>query len=434
MNTANKTTLSATLVGTVLAVIFLVQAILSRAAGYDLFAFLTGFGTCAAIVFSYWWWLYRQQAQLSFGIVLFWALIFRLIGIYGDPILEDDYYRYLLDACLFATYGTPYGISPESLFFANALTSDCEALLSGVNNPDLATIYAPFLQYVFALSHFISPVNIDLLQLIVVLFDLSVIIVLGRLAPARTVLLYAWCPLVIKEFAFTAHPDVIGVALLLAAVTCKAKGKIAWGCVLVAMAACTKILAVLAIPFFLFRQPLRYWLITILTGALLYLPFLIQAQHSDLEILAHFANTWMFNAPIFVQLSSLLSDQWARYVSFAVFLACYAYYFYRYHAMGNSTAIARFDWIFGVLFLLSPVLNAWYWVWILPFAVLWPSCWAWTASVVLMLSYSIGLHLPDSQLRDYEVHRWAQWIQMIAIGVALIVDYRYQRFRLSNHR
>jgi len=94
----------------------------------------------------------------------------------------------------------------------------------------------------------------------------------------------------------------------------------------------------------------------------------------------------------------------------------------------------RFDWIFGVFFLLSPVLNAWYWVWVLPFAVLWPSVWAWTASVAIILTYIIGLHLPASGVNDYDVHGLAKAAQIASIVAALIIDYRYQRLRLPSRK
>ncbi len=429
-----KFIVSSTIAGTVLTVVYAIVADLSRdSSGFDLVYFLAAYGFSAAVVLSYWAWLYKQHCDLSFGIVFFWALIFRLLGIWGEPILEDDYFRYLLDACLFVTYGSPYGIAPETLFLSNALTPECEPLLSGVNNPHLSTIYAPFLQYIFVFAHLISPVNLDLLQGIVVLFDLAIILMLGKLAPARMVMLYAWCPLVVKEFAFTAHPDIIGVALLFGALLSKSRGKIAWACILVTLAACTKILAAAALPFILYRQPIRYWLIALAGAGLLYLPLLIQHQHSDIEILAHFAKTWRFNAPFFSLLSGLLNDQTARYVAMVVFLSWYAYYFTRYQAIQSATDIPRMDWIFGILFLLSPVLNAWYWVWILPFAVIWPSAWAWTGSVVLALSYMIGLNLPDSQLQDYEVAPLAQWAQLISVAIALLIDYRHRRIRSFSH-
>ena len=423
---------SSLVVGTLLAIMYAIQAVLSRdTTGYDVFIFLGGFGFTAAVVLLYWYWLTRNQIELTFKTVFFWAVVFRLIGVWGEPILEDDYFRYLLDACLFVTYGSPYGIAPESLFLVNDFTLECNAMLTGVNNPHLATIYAPFLQYVFLLSHLISPVNLDLLQFIIVLFDLSIIYVLGKLAPARLVLLYAWCPLVIKEFAFTAHPDVIGVALLLVALYARKSGQTAWGCILVAAACCSKVFAIAALPYFLFRQRFRYWFVVAATVSVMYLPFLLQQQDTDLAILAHFAKTWLFNAPVFYLMAELLTDQIARYVSFSLFFLWYCYYFIQYQKSKRSTDIPRMDWIFGLLLILSPVLNAWYLVWVLPFAVIWPSVWAWTASVVIALSYIVGLHLPQTDLFDYQVSPYAQMAQILCIGIALIIDYRHGRFKIK---
>ena len=419
------------IVGIALAMIYTIQAMLSRDSdSYELWMFLSGFGCASALVFGYWLWLHRKQINLSIHTVILWAVVFRLIGIWGEPILEDDFYRFLLDPCLTLTYGSPYGITPDSLFSSNLLGSACGNLLTNVNNPHLATIYAPFLQYIFLLSHLLLPVNLDILQLIIVLFDLSVVWMLGKLAPARMVMLYAWCPLVIKEFAFTAHPDVIGVSLLLAAFIVRQKGSSLIGAILIGLACATKILAIVALPFFLFRQSIRYWAAIAATILVLYLPFLMQNNETDLGVLAHFAGNWLFNAPLFYLSRELITDQAARYASLALFLLWYAYYFARYQQLNPPSSVPRMDWVFGLLFLLSPVLNAWYWVWVLPFAVIFPSIWAWAASVALMLSYIIGINWPESELRDYQVWEIAQVAQMAIVGAAVIIDYRFQRFRL----
>ena len=430
-----KNFVSSIFVGTVLAIAYAIQGILSRdSAGFDLFTFLGGFIFTATVVLLYWYWLTANQFDLNFKTVFFWAVVFRLIGIWGEPVLEDDYYRYLLDACLFVTYGSPYGIAPESLFLANDLTAECNALLTGVNNPHLATIYAPVLQYLFVLSHIISPVNLDLLQFIVVLFDLAIICMLGKLAPARIVLLYAWCPLVIKEFAFTAHPDVIGVSLLLAALLARKTGRSALGCILIAVACCSKIFALAALPFFLFRQRFRYWILIAATVLMMYLPFILNQQHTDLAILEYFARNWLFNAPLFSLLAYLFTDPIARYASASLFVLWYFIYFVQYQKSHFSADLPRMDWIFGLMLILSPVLNAWYLVWVLPFAVIWPSIWAWTASVVIVLSYVIGLHLPQSNLSDYQVSQYAQIFQILCIAIAVFVDYRSGRFRITESK
>ena len=425
--------LASSVTGLTLAVIYGCLAVLSMDPGTEdlLSSFLFLYVSAAGVMFAYWHWLGRtSSSQISFKTVLAWAVLFRIIGIYADPILEDDFHRYMLDACLFVTYGTPYGISPISLFIDNSLPPQCETLLTWVNNPDLPTIYAPFLQYVYLLAYWLSPVNLDVIQLFTVLFDLCVIALLSRLATARMVMLYAWCPLIIKEFAITAHPDVIGVALLLAAFVFRQHQKPYYAFTLIGLACCTKVLALAALPFFLYRAPLRFWAISLGTIVLLYLPFLSH-QSTDLDVLVYFANNWMFNASLFLLFREIFSDHVARYVCFALFATSYLLYWIRFHKCQSRHEIPRMDWIFGILFLLSPVLNAWYLVWILPFAVMWPSVWAWTASVVLVFSYAVGLHLPASTLGAYQVAPVAQIIQIVAVGIALFIDNRRGRINLN---
>ena len=399
--------------------------------GASLFDFLGGYWCIAAVIAVYWLWLRARQVEPGFWSIFLWAVLFRLIGVWGAPILEDDFYRYLLDGCLFVSTGSPYGIAPSSLFMDNALSPACEATLSGVNNPDLATIYPPLLQYVFGLSHLLSPANIHILQLIMVIFDLAVIWLLGRCAPARHVLLYAWCPLALKELAFTAHPDVIGACLLLAAFIARKNSRAGVACMLLGLAICAKIFALLALPFFLYRQPLRYWGITFGAIALLYFPFLIQGQ-TDMPVLGVFAEHWNFNPFLFDLALSLVSDLPARVLCASLFLTWFGFYFVQYNRQCMATEIPRMDWVFGMFLLLSPVVNPWYLIWLLPYAALRPSCWAWTASIFVSLSYATGLNLAAPDLLAYQVAAPARIVEMAGIAVALLIDYRRGGFRVSS--
>ena len=141
------------------------------------------------------------------GRLLGWAVVFRLCGLAGGPFFEDDFYRYLWDGYRFATTGTPYGAAPETFFVDPAVPALFQGVLDGINYPELPTIYAPVTQVVFLLGYWLQPASVTALQIILIAIDLAVVALLLRLAPARNVLLYAWCPLVIKEVAFTAHPD-----------------------------------------------------------------------------------------------------------------------------------------------------------------------------------------------------------------------------------
>lgn len=412
--------------------------------GIALLNFLASYWTIGAVVLGYWLYLHNNNLNLSYRAVIFWAVVFRLIGIAGSPILEDDFYRYLLDGCVFLATGSPYGITPETLFQTHFLSNECQATLARVNNPDVATIYAPLLQYIFVLAHIISSANINLLQLIVVLFDVGLILILCRFVPAKNVLLYAWNPLILKEIAFTAHLDIIGVFFLLAAFMARYQQKSALAAALIALACASKIFAVIALPYFLYKQKFRYWLLVAALVVALYLPFLYQGN-TDMLIVGVFAQYWQFNATGFQLLSNFFPDSLARVFCLATFVSVWCYYFYRYHsthpanyhsakaksddiaqsiAQSIDWAIPRFDWIFGIFFLLSPVANPWYMVWLLPFAAIRPSCWAWTLSLAVSLTYVSGINLIESALNAYEIADWAYAIELALIGVALVYDYR----------
>ena len=63
----------------------------------------------------------------------------------------------------------------------------------------------------------------------------------------------------------------------------------------------------------------------------------------------------------------------------------------------------------------------------MPFAVVFPSIWAWTASVAVLLSYITGLNLPDYTLQPYEQPGWAKGLQFGLILVALVADVAVRR-------
>ena len=401
--------------------------------GGTVIAFLAAhFAVVAVIVVA---WLALPSREISIREVLFWAIIFRGIGVvFGAPILEDDPFRYLLDGCVFVATGTPFGIAPAQLFDAQtatvALSPECRALLSRVNNPDLPTIYAPVLQLVFAAANLVAGVQIKALQAAFSLADLALVALLCRHAAPRFVLLYAWCPLLVKETAFNAHPDVIAIALLFAAMHFRVVGKPVAVAVLLAAAVASKAFAILLLPFLLWRLPLRYGLLCLMSLLILYAPFLLQGA-SDLSTLNIFLRHWQFNASVFLFIANLTDSITARVICYAIFAACYALYFYRWTRKKSPPSMRDFAAAavitFGVFLFLSPVVNAWYLLWLLPFAALqrWLTPWAWAA--VVPLSYIIGLHFPASQLGVYEVAGWAVAMQVTVIVIAVAVDgYRHR--------
>ena len=361
------------------------------------------------------------------GRLLFWAVGFRLCGLIGGPFYEDDFYRYLWDGYRFAVAGTPYGAAPEEFFVDPAVPAVFQGVLDGVNYPELPTIYAPATQVVFLAAYWIKPASVAVLQAILIAVDLAAIALLLRLAPSRNVLLYAWCPLVVKEIAFTAHPDGVGVCLLLAAVVLARRRRWWIAAALLGLAVAAKTFALVLAPLILLRARLRHWLLFAVTAAAAYLPFVVRGG-TDLSSLGVFARDWEFNSAVFGLLNAVVPPFEARILLGLVFAAFWGWYCLR-RAGGREGGIPRGDWLFGVLLLLSPVINPWYLLWLLPFAVVFPSVWAWTASAAVLLSYVTGLNLPDYTLQPYEQPVWVRGLEFGLIGLALAVDLGSRRWR-----
>ena len=394
----------------------------SRQSGEPPLLLLLGVAVWAALLTFGLYAYHRRHPDEAFpvGRLIGWAIVFRVLGLIGGPVYEDDFYRYLWDAYRFAQDGTPYGVPPEAFFSDLGVADRFQRILDQVNYPELPTIYGPVTQLVFLLGYGLSPGSIAALQGPMILFDLCTIGLLLRLAPARAVLLYAWCPLVVKEIAFTAHPDGVAVCLLLAAVVLAQRDRFRGAAMCLALAVGAKVLALLLVPFVLARARLVDWGVFAGVLALLYLPFVLQGG-TDLATLVVFAREWEFNAALFAFLKPWMSASAAR-ATCGLVLAVGVVWYYVVYRRSAARAVPRGDWIYGGLLALWPVVNAWYLLWLLPFAVIRPSAWAWTASVAVLLSYVTGLNLNDLQMDPFGHPFWVRPVEYGVILLAMAYD------------
>jgi len=402
----------------------------TRTSGDPSLQLFLGLSICVAATTFFLYIFLRQHPEQKISIrqLIIWAIIFRVCGLIGGPFYEDDYYRYLWDAFRFFQDGTPYGLAPEAFFQDSEVPDQFQRILDGINYPELPTIYGPVTQIVFLGGYLLSPGSVIALQVLMILFDLLTIGLLIRLAPLPAVLLYAWSPLVIKEVAFTAHPDIIAICLVVTAFILSYKNKIHIAAICLAFAVGAKIIALLVVPFVLLPTKTHIWGIFLGTLGLIYLPFILQGS-TDLYTLLVFTREWEFNAAFFGLLKPWLPNSLARMIC-GFLLAAGLLSYYLLFRNQRSDSMVRGDWIYGGLFALWPVVNSWYLLWLLPFSVLRPSAWAWTASVVVLLSYITGLNL-----NNFDMHPFAHpdWVRPVEYGLILIaMGYDLYRYKYRN--
>lgn len=346
----------------------------------------------------------RGRARLPLAACLGWALAFRAIGVAGEPLLEDDYYRYLWDGRTVSEGGSPYA-SPPSTSFGDELPPRFEEILDRVSYPDVATVYGPLCQFVFAAGFAIAPGETWPLQAFFAFCDFALALLLARRVRPVWLLALAWNPLAIKEFAFTAHPDALGVALAFGACLACAAGRWPLGAAALALAASAKVFALALAPLVLLLN-LRAWLFFAGTLALVTLPFLPENPWAPAGLHAMAAG-WRFNAPLFEGFAQAGFAEFAsgalRALAGAVFsLVVAVWSLHRWRA--RDASIPDGAALFGALLALSPVVNPWYVAWLLPFAALQRRRWPFVAAACSLASYGHGGLAWQDSLAPYQVH------------------------------
>jgi len=289
-------------------------------------SFLPYFAACAFVLATKplagkWRWI-------EVGIIVLGAFILRIMLLPLPPGLSPDSWRYLWDARVTLHGFSPYVYAPWSRELA-ALQHTFLYTNSRFRN--VPTIYPPGAQIVYLISYVLAPENLYFLKGLFVIFDMvtcvALIVLLGRKGlDQRRVILYAWCPLPIIEFAIQGHVDVITLTFtilaILAASNHSVRGYMLTG-FLIGVATLTKIYPILLLVVILpdgndkdtpVMQRLRYHYLPLLGSCFVtiiigYLPYLILGHGQAFGFFAAYASEQGQNAGVTQQIVHWFSNR-----------------------------------------------------------------------------------------------------------------------------
>jgi hypothetical protein len=373
----------------------------------------------------------RRKATLS--VILCFALLFRLCMWVSVPTLSDDIYRYLWEGKLVADGINPFVHAPSDPSLAHLQDS---AVFPHINHKEYAAIYPPLNQFVFSLSMIVSP-TITSMKTTFILFDLLTMALLffilreRQLDPAR-IIIYAWNPLIIMEFAGSGHLDSAGIFFLMLALYLFTK-KQHWSPALsLALAFLIKFIPLLFVPFLLIRRKSINLCIFFFTALFFYLPFL-DAGEKLFESLLAYSEHWVFNASFYEVLLWIgISPLQSRKISLILLLLIVMVIFFHYAQKKSDEQEGSIYYVgfvvLGSFMLLTPTLHPWYLCWMVPFLVIFPNrAWIYFTGSVF-LSYFV--------LKDYvEAGVWKENIavklfEYLPLYILLIYD-AARRYRAS---
>ncbi len=440
------------LVGSGLIFTFLPYLFLPRLTGEYLPVFLVCF-SLAGLVYLL---AIRKLNQLSFSARTIWtvALLARLIVLGTSPSLSNDVYRYLWDGHLLHHGISPYAepvSSPELDFFSTPLRQN-------VNHAEMASPYLPAAQAYFWFLEWIAPQQVKVYQLTATLFDLLTGLLIRQILSRlklnpSAVLIYLWNPLVIVEFAHSAHVDAWMLFLSMLAIYAALrfpKEHLA-APVLFALATLTKGVPALLVPIFF-----RRWRLSGMAFSLLIigLPLILQGliagwglgQPMDgrglFGAIRIYAQYWEFNpSPLFELVSAWpignqeIADRLARILTGLLILITMVWSARKAWRLGqpdpdpvkDGRVLVRLSLLpVGIYLLLSPTIHPWYVTWVIPFLPFFipdkeepARVWRWAIPWIffsITAAYSYLAYLSPGKLG---VPIWVLWMEYLLLYAGL---------------
>lgn len=322
-----------------------------------------GFVALYVVAALAWLPLVRRSVPLATSIVL--AVVLRVLLLFSEPFLSGDVYRYLSDGRVSASGGNPYAYTPAD---------------ARINHPEIRSIYPPLAQLLFRVVHELTP-----WRLLLIAADIAAIVLLHR----RGALAYATCPLVLFEGTWSGHIDLLAGVLLGFALT--RRSIIAAG-----LAAGLKVIPIVAIPVLL-----RMKRAPIALAATLLLPFLPFLGGPIMPGFRDYATRWIFNSPLYdlvraivelIPTKTIWTHHPLRFEALSDFVYRHIYPDFITRAILGTIAIGaillarRVTTAVAALLICSPAIHPWYWLTIVPSALIERSRWLYVA-MLMPLSY-----------------------------------------------
>ena len=216
-----------------------------------------------------------DERRMLFAIVIV-AAVMRVTALFAPTTLSTDAFRYVWDGRVQAAGINPYRYVPADPALSGLRDA---SIFPNINRATYAhTIYPPTAQIAFLaierLSDSITGMKLGMLAFDAVSIACLIRLLRGRGLPPSRVLLYAWHPLPVWEFAGSGHVDAVAIAFLLLAFLAAMHLKPAWAGAALAAATLVKFYPAVAGPALYRRWDWRLPAAFAATVVLLYLPYL----------------------------------------------------------------------------------------------------------------------------------------------------------------
>ena len=319
-----------------------------------------------------------SRSLLVLGLVF--AALFRFAIIFSPPYLSDDIFRYIWDGRVQAAGVNPYRYIPAEEPLAQLRD---ENIYPHINRREtVRTIYPPVGQAAFLLITRFSE-SVTWMKAAMVGFEAIAIWALVALLTSfgfarQRVLIYAWHPLAVWEFAGSGHADALAIAFIALALLARRKNAETLTGVLIACATCVKLFPIVLFPALYKRKSWKMPVAFVATILLAYLPYLSVGPMRVLGSLpAYSSEQGLLTGRQYFLLALVRNvvnvPTVAYFVLVAVVLGGLSLWMMR-DQQGDDTRYLRNGLVIASVFMLFQAPHfSWYFTWLIPFLCFIPS-------------------------------------------------------------
>ncbi len=355
----------------------------------------------------------RSGRGPAVALVIFGALLVRLVLLPAPHELSEDAARYHWDGKVLAAGINPYLYPPSATELDDLRGDDLDELISDKSRRHL-TVYPPLAELVFTAGYLLTPGRLLGMQLLWMLAELAAWLILARELsatdrPRHRLLLLAFSPLLVFAGYLPGHVDLLYLPFVAGFLVAVRGDRPVVAGLMIGLAALVKPFPLLLLPAAVLefgpRRSVRMLLTLFGIVLLFYLPFL-PAGYKLVASMVLMAEKWSFNGSLAAGLERLMPMTSAHVVSWSVFLL-----------LLTATFRIRRDFLSRCLLacaafaICTPTLFPWYLTFFLPLLVLRPD--------PALLALTVLAPLSDLILIGYLTNQtWHQplWTGVIEYG------------------
>ena len=186
---------------------------------------------------------WELRDRLAVALILFVAVVARLLLLPSDPSLSTDAYRYVWDARVASGGVDPYAYAPTAPEVSGLRDS---TIYPRLNHPAWRTVYPPLAQAFFRVVYRFAPDSVRAMKLALGAAELGALAALALLLhtlglPAGRLVIYAWSPLVLVEIWGSGHLDALVLLTVVGAALASARRRDALAAGILAVGALVKL-------------------------------------------------------------------------------------------------------------------------------------------------------------------------------------------------